>query len=375
MKVLLIIDHFGSGGAQRQIVELACGLKRHGHDVEMFVYFPQYDFFRSRIEQQQIKINEYAKEGRFSFGLVRRLASLMRKGEFDIAVSYLKSTNSYAELAKLGSGRTKLVVSERTSHHDDKSWLAAVMRRLLHGFADHVVANSKTHSEWLQGKSWLRHKVSYIYNGLDLDVFSPALSGPIVPESPQSVWLLGIGRIGPEKNILNLILGMQAHYDEFGYCPHLSWVGRRDESRAGQQYCENIDCLLEKLPEVERHWHWLGLQSEITELLQRHHALIHPSLYEGLPNVVCEGLASGLPVLVSDVCDHSLLVADGERGFLFDPENPDSISKAISKLLNLSKESWLGMSRGAREFAISELGVEKMVLAYENLFVKLVGER
>ena len=45
MKVLLIIDHFGAGGAQRQMVELACGLQRRGHAVEMFVYFPRYDFF------------------------------------------------------------------------------------------------------------------------------------------------------------------------------------------------------------------------------------------------------------------------------------------------------------------------------------------
>jgi len=48
-----------------------------------------------------------------------------------------------------------------------------------------------------------------------------------------------------------------------------------------------------------------------------HDAFVHPSFYEGMPNVVCEALAAGLPVLVSDVCDHPLLVEKGVQGFLF----------------------------------------------------------
>ena len=46
MKILCVIDSLGSGGAQRQIVNLACGLKKKGHDVDVFVYFPEFSFFR-----------------------------------------------------------------------------------------------------------------------------------------------------------------------------------------------------------------------------------------------------------------------------------------------------------------------------------------
>ena len=88
---------------------------------------------------------------------------------------------------------------------------------------------------------------------------------------------------------------------------------------------EQVDELIESLPKCGKNWRWLGEESDIPGLLREHHALIHPSLYEGLPNVVCEALAAGMPVLVSNVCDHPLLVADGERGFLFDPADPGSI--------------------------------------------------
>jgi glycosyltransferase involved in cell wall biosynthesis len=75
--------------------------------------------------------------------------------------------------------------------------------------------------------------------------------------------------------------------------------------------------------------------------MQRHDALIHPSLYEGLPNAVCEALAAGLPVLISNVCDHPLLVVEGERGFLFDPSDPLSIAMSIERAAALDADSWL----------------------------------
>jgi hypothetical protein len=153
LKILLIVDHFGSGGAQRQIVELARGLKRRGHSVEMFIYFPEHDFFRSRIDEDRIVVHEYAKGRGFASGVVRRLSSLMSRGDIDVVVSYLSSANIYAELAMLVSGGPQLVVSERTSHLDDKSSITAFLRRLMHGVSGHVVANSMSEGRRL----YVRH--------------------------------------------------------------------------------------------------------------------------------------------------------------------------------------------------------------------------
>ncbi|MEA3198296.1 MAG: hypothetical protein QOF32_2348 [Gammaproteobacteria bacterium] len=370
MKVLLIVDHFGPGGAQRQIVELACGMKRRGHEVEMFVYFPEHDFFRPFIEEHRIIVHEYVKGRGFSFGVLAKLISLLRSGRYDVAVSYLSSSNIYAELAVLVAGGSKLVVSERTSHHDDKSAVRACLRRAMHIFSDNVVANSQTHCDWLKRKWWLRKKTICIYNGLNLHKFRPEEG---TSESAGDLRLIGIGRIGPEKNILNLIAALSVLQTEFGDSPQISWAGSRDESKHGRRYCRQIDETLNALPEIRRRWHWLGVQADVPGLLRRHHALIHPSLYEGLPNVVCEALATGVPVLASDVCDHPLLVADGKRGFLFDPESPQSIAAAITQFATMNAEQRRRFSRNAREYAEENLGVEKMVSAYEYLLEQLVA--
>jgi glycosyltransferase involved in cell wall biosynthesis len=372
LKLLLVIDHFGSGGAQRQIVELACGLKRRGHSVEMFAYFPSRDFFRPRVDEQQIAVHEYQKGPGFSFEVVRRLAALINHGNFDVVVSYLSSPNIYAELAKLAAPRATLVVSERTSFHDDKSRVSAFVRRAMHAAANHVVANSQTQYEWLKRRWWLEDKVSCIYNGVDPGLFAGSRS---FPNDGRHLRLAAVGRVGPEKNALNLIRGLVSFHRQWGYVPQVSWIGERDRGIAGKIYCRQVDELLERSVEVRQNWRWLGEETDIPGLLREHHALIHPSLYEGLPNVVCEALASGMPVLVSNVCDHPRLIADGERGFLFNPTDPDSIARAMKRLADLGAEDWLKFSRNARRYAEENLSIEKMISAYETLFARLLSHR
>ncbi len=370
MKILLIIDHFGPGGAQRQMVELACGLKRRGHDVQMFIYYPDQRFFRARIDEHNIHVHEHPKRGRLSPGLVFALRRVMREGRFDVAVSYLKSTNIYAQVARLLGGRVPLVVSERTSRHDDSSAVAALGRRVLHGSCAQVVANSATHAQWLKTKWWLRNKVRCIYNGVNVEDFA---SKPRVPQSARDVHLLGIGRIGPEKNVLNFVRGLGLFHERHGYVPQVSWAGARDERAAGQRYCAQIDAALADMPAVAERWHWLGVQSDIPALLAAHHAVVLPSFYEGLPNVVCEALAAGRPVLISDVCDHPLLTGDQERGVLFDPHRPQDIARALEELVKMDATGWEAMSRNARKFAQEHLTVTRMVDAYEQLFAQLTG--
>ena len=371
MRVLLVIDHFGSGGAQRQMVELACGLKRRGHHVEMFIFYPQFDFFRARVDEHGIFVHEYEKKWKgFSLGVFWRLRALMC-GNVDVVLTYLNSAGVYAELVKLTSKSAPLIVSERSSHHDDKSWLGAKARRLLHTFADCVVANSQSHADWLRRNAWLRKKVACVYNGVELEKF-PA--DPQIPDSADDLRLLAIGRVGPEKNILNLVRALKLLHARAGYVPLVSWVGRRDADDGQRTYSREVDALLDRVPAVKERWTWLGERNDIAELLRDHHALVHASFYEGLPNAVCEALSAATPVILSSVCDHPVLVADGERGFLFSPHDPESIAAAIQLLRGLDEDGWRRMAENAREYAEQNLTIDKMVSSYEVLFESIVDQ-
>ncbi|MDP3082624.1 MAG: glycosyltransferase family 4 protein [Rubrivivax sp.] len=372
LSVLCVIDHLGPGGAQRQMTALACALKEHGHSVEIFLYFPDQRFFRPIVDRSKITVHEATKGKGFSLSVFWALVNTIRRRKYDVVVSYLGSPNVYTELCALVTRSSKFIVSERSSFRADRSRVGALVRRWLHALADHVVTNSHEQAQWLRGKSWLVHKVTCIYNGLDLESFDPTWSE--LARDGEDVRLLGIGRIGPEKNLLHLIEAMCLLEEEGRRLPFVSWVGRQDASENGLAYRAKVDDLLARRPKVASHWKWLGERDDVVELLAQHHALIHPSFYEGLPNVVCEAMAAGRPALVSRVCDHPVLILDGQRGFLFNPDSPPEIARAIDRFAALSTSERLSLGRNARAYAAANLSIRTMVGAYGALFSRLLDD-
>lgn len=372
MKVLCVIDSFGSGGAQRQMVNLALGLKARGHEVEFFIYFPKLDFFRPLVDRADIPVHEVDKRGGgFSLKVLMALIRLMQPSRFDVVISFLDSPNVYAELAKVAVWRTPLIVSERSSHHGDKSRLGPSIRRALHVVADKVVANNHSHADWLRKMFWLREKTAVIYNGVDVG----EAAGIDPYESLADLKLLAVGRVGPEKNTVGIIKALLILYERHGLVPKVRWVGKRDVSSSGIEYCRQVDDLLNAHPEIASNWEWLGERADVPQILADHHVLIHASFYEGLPNAVCEALAAGRIVLASNVCDHPRLVEDGKRGFLFDPNTPGTIADAIDRLVGLSPIQWRSFSANCASYAAQNLDTDTMVDAFERLLVESMSSR
>jgi glycosyltransferase involved in cell wall biosynthesis len=120
---------------------------------------------------------------------------------------------------------------------------------------------------------------------------------------------------------------------------------------------------------VEDVWRWLGVRKDIPALLNQYDALILPSLWEGLPNCLCEALAAGLPVLASDVSDNARLVQGGVTGFVFDPKRPSAIARAITQFAFLDQSTRRSFRLAARSFAEKELSLAACVANYERLLM------
>ena len=363
MKILCIIDSLGAGGAQRQMVNLVCGLRAKGHEVELFIYFPKLDFFKQEVDLANIRIHEFTNGRGFSFKLLWYLMRLIKQNNYDVVISYMPKPNIYAEISCAFFRSIRLVVSERTSHHGDNNKYTALVKRLLHGFADVVVVNSYSQASWLYRYAWLEKKIKTIYNGYRFDRIQADRDVCFRQKK-----LLVVGRISPEKNGLRLIQALIMFQHKYGYAPSVSWAGKLDNRSGSLNYYNEIKELLEQYPSVKENWSWLGERQDIPVLLKQHFALIHPSLYEGLPNVICEAFIASRPVLASNVCDHPLLVENEVRGFLFNPYDPESIVKAIEALFALTNNQWKQLSNNARAYADEYLSIDRMISEYETLF-------
>jgi len=78
---------------------------------------------------------------------------------------------------------------------------------------------------------------------------------------------------------------------------------------------------------------FLGWRDDIPQLMRMSDIFVLPSLSEGLPNVIMEAIASGLPVIASDVGGVSQLITNQETGILIQPKDIDALVSSIDKFI------------------------------------------
>jgi glycosyltransferase involved in cell wall biosynthesis len=99
---------------------------------------------------------------------------------------------------------------------------------------------------------------------------------------------------------------------------------------------------------------WLGWQSKenLPQLYREADALVHPSLYEGSPNVVLEAMASGIPTVASDTPGNRSVVRDGENGLLYSLSDPLGLRNALVRLTT-DRELALQLGANGRRLALA----------------------
>ena len=100
MKVLIVIDSLGSGGAQRLKIELAKQLSKNGHAVHIFTYNLSDDFFSEEIAEHAITHHKFEKKNNgFSIEVIIKLRRLIAENNFQILISSLRSPSIYSALS------------------------------------------------------------------------------------------------------------------------------------------------------------------------------------------------------------------------------------------------------------------------------------
>ena len=118
---------------------------------------------------------------------------------------------------------------------------------------------------------------------------------------------------------------------------------------------------------------WLGQRTDIPNLLAATDVGVLASREEGLPTAVMEGMAAGLPMVVTDVGGTSELVIDNKTGILVPPQNPKKMATA---LLSLANDAVLRETMGLEGHArITEnFSLERCVAAYGSLYDSLLNQ-
>jgi glycosyltransferase involved in cell wall biosynthesis len=366
MRIGLLIDTLNSGGAQRQLVMLAKALKTRGHKVAICVYMPG-RFYAPELRLVGIELVELYPTNQWQkFTMVY---AWLRKWRPQVLQAFLDMPNALAELTSLGPHSWKIVVSERVADLPPNRLI-----RQLHRRADWVTTNSYANMDQLRmAVPTLKAKSSVIWNMVDLEYFSPPAATPD-RTCDGIVRFLCVASMDPRKNAPGLVEALHLLRRRNIHNFHVSWVGTvqpKDASHA-MTYEETVDLL--KRYQLENHFTFAGEKADVVHEYHAADVLVLVSFYEGLPNVVCEAMACGLPVVLSDVSDHRKVIDDGRTGFLCSPHDAISIADALHSIIRLSVGQRHTMGELARKAAEEQFNRERFVEAYECIYRALVNE-
>lgn len=190
-----------------------------------------------------------------------------------------------------------------------------------------VVANSQGLKK-LAGRTYLEKEILVVPNGVDTDLFCPASD-----QKKDGQKILSCGRMRRQKGFSYLIEALADLPDKMT----LELVG--DGPLRGE-----LEALAKRLGLQERitFTGWLS-QEELIEKYRQANIFVLPSLDEGMPNVLLEAMACGLPVVATDVAGSCELVSPGINGLLAQPKDKRSLREAIERVLSdksrMGKES------------------------------------
>jgi glycosyltransferase involved in cell wall biosynthesis len=179
-KLLFVIDNLSTGGAQRQLINLATGLNRRNHQIDIFCYAPG-DILAQPLYEAGIPVHWHFKRNRYSPDVIIALRRLIIKERYDIVLSFLTTPNFYAIVSGhlLNTHHIPVIVSERFYDLPKGGSKLERFVRQFYRLAAQVVVNSHHQRINLAQKySWLQSRLSTIFNGYDLEVFKPAVSEP-----------------------------------------------------------------------------------------------------------------------------------------------------------------------------------------------------
>jgi len=213
----------------------------------------------------------------------------------------------------------------------------------------------------------LRRRARVLYNAIDWERFAGrAIDVSAKRESlglPRDALVIGnVGRFTWQKGHIYLIEAMARVVE--GYPNgHLLLVGDGElRERIEEQVArENLSS----------HVHFLGVRSDVEEILRTMNLFVSPSLWEGLPTVILEAMAARVPVICTAVSGSSELVEHGHTGLIVQPGSGDMLAEAILNLLD-SRDQARRMADGAYAYA-RRFSIDKVAAEYNRLFMAIAG--
>lgn len=363
-RVVLFIDNLGSGGAQRQVVNIAALLKNNGYDVSVLVYADT-PFYKKNLDDNGIPVHLVSSDGKVSRML--KVRKYLRRSGADIVIAFLEAACFMACFSKMGGGKFKVVTTERSAKLSTFTARRNKIFNRFERFADAKIGNSQNAMDmWAKYYPQYKDKYGVIYNAV---IIPNELMQAVPSHRDDGKLRLTVAASYQElKNPIKVIEAVRRMDDRYRARLDLQWYGRIEVTTGNTRIYDKAQDLIAEYGLTD----CICLNPEtnqIYDVMLNSDAVGLFSTVEGFPNAICEAMMLSKPVIMSKVSDYGVIV--NNNGFLCDPFSVESIKEAIEKMLDASDEELHNMGIKSRETAEKLFSREATIQQWIDLIERL----
>ncbi|ELY42667.1 glycosyltransferase family 4 protein [Natronorubrum bangense] len=327
-RVFHLITRLLKGGAEAKTIATVQGLE----DYEFTVgYGAEYDPDQvAALEEDGIQTQQFRTIRHYNpvttVPAVLSVARYLRKHEFDLVHTHSTEAGIIGRFAAALAGTPAVV---HTVHGvpfaDDRNDLLErfilACERAAAPRTDRIVTNADAIADdYLRRGIGQQEQYTTVYSGIDLEQFRDVT--PAADVDGDGVRILMVGRLADGKGFDVLLDAVeQLATDDLsvylvGDGPQKTFLEREIDRRG---LAETVSML--------------GYRSDVPAIMAACDVFVLPSYREGTPRVITEAMASGLPVVATDIAGIPEQVADGESGYLIEPGDDAALANRLEALL------------------------------------------
>ncbi|AOQ23408.1 N-acetyl-alpha-D-glucosaminyl L-malate synthase [Moorella thermoacetica] len=377
---IVMCTTFLQGGAGRVIYDLSRGLSSQGHRIVIFATkttypgYENYEEYLQGFQEQGIPVvlcdSTFKRDIYQNINASVTLRQLFSDKKIDIIHAHAAVPSMVAMIARSGLGRYIPIVQTMHGWGPNKTPEQERMDIFLLNCVDQVVAVSQGDFSLLRSFGIQPANMKVIYNGIG-ECHDQSSDDPVCHELLQirerGARIVGcIGTIGPRKNQGLLIEAMKKISSDCGNVLAV-FIGEGDGVPELRKRANSLGVGNQVL--------FTGYRKDASRLMRLMDVLVLPSVSEGLPLSLIEGMRERVLRVGSAIPGIKELITDGETGFLFSSGDADHLARLLSHVLMMDAYEKRRITERAYADFQARFTVDRMVKHYLNTYVEVLQGR
>ncbi|MCA9189493.1 MAG: glycosyltransferase [Pirellulaceae bacterium] len=365
-KVLHLINGEHYSGAERVQDLLGTRLPEMGFDVGFACLKP--GKFPAMRECAQAKLHLVPMQGRFDLRAIWKLVKIVRHEKYALLHAHTPRTVMIGNAISRFTGVPLVYhVHSPTSRDSTRrvlNWINSATERLSLVGVQQLVTVSRSLASHMQTEGFGPELISVVPNGV------PMSSSVRSSSPPSGRWTLGSVALFRPRKGLEVLLKAISRLRESGHDVRLRAVGPFETP----EYEAEIHRLADRLLLAD-HIDWVGFTREVNAQFQQMDLFVLPSLFgEGLPMVVLEAMAAGVPVVGTRVEGVPEAIRDGVDGLIAEPGDDADLAATIGRVVR-GEVNWSLMRENAQDSHAEHFSDFSMAAGVAQAYRRVLSSR